>query len=108
MSIIGPRPHMYTDCKKFAEILPGYKFRNMVKPGLTGLAQVKGYHGPAATRHMILMRYHWDSYYIHHMGWMMDIKIILYTVFQRFTAIGRYLVERTQPEKTGTGKKIFN
>lgn len=108
MSIIGPRPHMYTDCKKFAELLPGYKFRNMVKPGLTGLAQVKGYHGPAATRHMIFMRYHWDSYYIHHMGWMMDTKIMLYTILQRFIAIGRCLAGRTQSYQSGTEKKIFN
>jgi putative colanic acid biosynthesis UDP-glucose lipid carrier transferase len=34
MSIVGPRPHMYTDCHHFSMLLPGYKFRNMVKPGL--------------------------------------------------------------------------
>src|SRR5471030_3079658 len=33
MSIVGPRPHMYADCNRFASLLPQYKFRNMVRPG---------------------------------------------------------------------------
>jgi putative colanic acid biosynthesis UDP-glucose lipid carrier transferase len=99
MSVIGPRPHMYSDCRKFSLMLPGYKFRNMVKPGLTGLAQVKGYHGPTTTRNCILMRYHWDNYYIHHIGWLLDSKIILYTVGQRIIAIVKYLAEQFQADK---------
>jgi len=97
MSITGPRPHMYEDCKKFSAVLPGYKFRNMVKPGLTGLAQVKGYHGPTPTRSCILMRYHWDNYYIQHIGFILDAKIILYTLIQRFTVMFQYLPEQLLP-----------
>jgi putative colanic acid biosynthesis UDP-glucose lipid carrier transferase len=100
MSVIGPRPHMYEDCKIFSEVLPGYKFRNMVKPGLTGLAQVKGYHGPTTTRNCILMRYHWDNYYIKNIGFMLDIKIILYTVTQRVSVMVRYLLKQLTPLKT--------
>jgi len=99
MSVIGPRPHMYADCKKFSSMLPGYKFRNMVKPGLTGLAQVKGYHGPTTTRNCVLMRYHWDNYYIHNIGWVLDSKIILFTIFQRIRAIAKYVLEQFQPGK---------
>ena len=40
MSLVGPRPHMYADCGRFSQVVNGYKFRNMVKPGITGLAQV--------------------------------------------------------------------
>ena len=102
MSIIGPRPHMYSDCRKFSTVIPGYKFRNMVKPGLTGLAQVKGYHGPTTTRNCILMRYHWDNYYIRHIGWVLDSKIILYTIIQRFFAVTRYLLKTLPSVKKST------
>ena len=94
MSIIGPRPHMYADCRKFSAVVPEYKFRNMVKPGLTGLAQVKGYHGPATTRNCILMRYHWDNYYIRNIGFMLDAKIILYTVMQRVVVMIKFSIEQ--------------
>ena len=99
MSLIGPRPHMYADCRKYSALIPTYKFRNLVKPGLTGLAQVKGYHGPVIDRHSILMRYHWDNYYIHHIGWLMDGKIILYTIVQRVVLIVKYGLLLLQPGK---------
>src|SRR5579872_7033089 len=43
MSIVGPRPHMYKDCASFSRVVDSYKLRNLMKPGITGLAQVKGY-----------------------------------------------------------------
>lgn len=86
MSIVGPRPHMYSDCAKFGAVLPGYKFRNLVKPGLTGLAQIKGFHGPTTTLNEVLMRYHWDNYYIRNINWHQDIKIIYLTIIQRSIA----------------------
>jgi putative colanic acid biosynthesis UDP-glucose lipid carrier transferase len=104
MSIVGPRPHMYTDCHHFSMLLPGYKFRNMVKPGLTGLAQVKGYHGPTVTNHCILMRYHWDHYYIRNIGWRLDAGILFYTIWQRFWAIARFMTSYSRPGQTGREK----
>lgn len=101
MSMIGPRPHMFADCKKFSALLPGYKFRNMVKPGLTGLAQIKGYHGPTTTRNCILLRYHWDNYYIRHIGFLLDCKIILYTIVQRLFALVICLLAKFQFGKPG-------
>ncbi len=108
MSIIGPRPHMYADCRKFSDILPGYKFRNMVKPGLTGLAQVKGYHGPTTTRNCILMRYHWDNFYIRNIGFMLDIKIILITIMQRFSALTFCVLNKIPIRKTGKQEILPN
>lgn len=99
MSIVGPRPHMHTDCAKFASVLPGYKFRNMVKPGLTGLAQIKGYHGPTTTLNCVLMRYHWDNYYIRNISWVMDCKIIFQTIIQRNIAIGKFALGDMQVKR---------
>src|ERR1700743_3871215 len=38
MSIVGPRPHMHQDCNNFSRVVDSYKFRNLMKPGITGLA----------------------------------------------------------------------
>lgn len=103
MSLVGPRPHMYSDCAKFASMLPGYKFRNMVKPGVTGLAQVKGYHGPTTTRNSVLMRYHWDNYYIRNIGMVLDLKIIYQTTIQRLEAFLAFF-----PGRMLKGKKRFD
>jgi putative colanic acid biosynthesis UDP-glucose lipid carrier transferase len=83
MSIVGPRPHMHADCNAFAELIPGYKFRNLVKPGITGLAQVKGYHGKIISRECIFKRFEWDAWYIQHAGMRLDIYIIYTTAWQR-------------------------
>ena len=45
MSVVGPRPHMLADDIHFAELIKGYNERNIMKPGITGMAQVKGYKG---------------------------------------------------------------
>ena len=87
MSIVGPRPHMYADCNRFASLLPQYKFRNMVRPGITGCAQVKGYHGTATTPESIALRYRWDSYYVKNLSFWLDFRIIFTTAIQRMMAV---------------------
>jgi putative colanic acid biosynthesis UDP-glucose lipid carrier transferase len=107
MSLVGPRPHMYADCKKFSSIVPNYKSRTLVKPGLTGLAQLKGYHGPATTSDSVRMRYLWDNYYISNIGFMMDLRIGINTVFQKFKASGKQ-VQETFRINGNTGQTIHN
>jgi putative colanic acid biosynthesis UDP-glucose lipid carrier transferase len=82
MSIIGPRPHMFSDCTRFSFVIPAYKFRTLMRPGITGLAQVKGYHGPTADYESIFTRYHWDAEYIRNARLGLDVKIIAVTFFQ--------------------------
>ncbi|MDB5211997.1 MAG: sugar transferase [Sediminibacterium sp.] len=108
MSLIGPRPHMYADCRNFSAVLPGYKFRNMVRPGLTGLAQVKGYHGPTTTRSCVIMRYHWDNYYIQHAGFILDFKIMLFTVSQRLVVMSKYLLQQMSPLQKNSEEVLPN
>lgn len=87
MSIVGPRPHMFADCNRFSEYIQDYKFRNLVRPGITGLAQVKGFRGPAEDSYNIVTRFYYDSIYIQKMSFRLDIKILLNTIFQVFTLI---------------------
>jgi lipopolysaccharide/colanic/teichoic acid biosynthesis glycosyltransferase len=82
MSIIGPRPHMITDCVRFSFVIPSYNFRTLVRPGITGLAQVKGYHGQTPDYESIFNRYHWDAEYIRNVSLGLDFKILFLTVFE--------------------------
>jgi lipopolysaccharide/colanic/teichoic acid biosynthesis glycosyltransferase len=89
MSIVGPRPHMYKDCANFSEVVDSYKFRNLMKPGITGLAQVKGYRGPAQSFDSIFRRYQWDAFYVRNAGFWLDLRIVHYTAMQTFTFLLR-------------------
>jgi putative colanic acid biosysnthesis UDP-glucose lipid carrier transferase len=98
MSIVGPRPHSFADCNRFSGHIPYYKFRTLVRPGITGLAQVKGFRGPAEDLHHIASRFSYDSLYIKHMSFALDSGIILSTMIQLFNLI----VFRHK-----AGKKVF-
>jgi exopolysaccharide biosynthesis WecB/TagA/CpsF family protein len=82
MSVVGPRPHMITDCNQFSQVVSGYKFRNMVKPGITGLSQVKGYRGPANDFGTIFRRFEFDAFYVRNAGFGLDFRIIRQTAGQ--------------------------
>ena len=81
MSIVGPRPYMVADCRRFSALVPAYSFRNLVKPGITGLAQVKGLHGPVADAHEAGRRYHWDALYVRNISFTLDFRILRQTAF---------------------------
>jgi lipopolysaccharide/colanic/teichoic acid biosynthesis glycosyltransferase len=80
MSLVGPRPYMLSDCHTFSEIVPDHTIRNIVKPGITGLAQVKGLHGNITDLQTIFSRYQWDAFYVRHGGFMMDLRILRRTI----------------------------
>lgn len=83
MSIVGPRPHMYADCRHFSAEVPRYKLRTLVKPGITGLSQVKGYHGQVISAECIYQRYIWDVFYVRNAGLGLDFHIMANTAVQR-------------------------
>ena len=97
MSIVGPRPHMYKDCHHFARMVDSYKFRNIMKPGITGLAQVKGYRGPAQTFDKIFRRYQWDAFYVRNAGFWLDLRIVHYTAMQTLSYLLRKLIIEEVP-----------
>ena len=83
MSVVGPRPHMYADCREFSTIVPRYKFRTLVKPGITGLSQIKGYHGQVISMECIYQRYIWDIFYVRNACFWLDMRIMAFTAVQR-------------------------
>lgn len=80
MSIIGPRPHMLYDHDKFCIAVPNYDTRHLVKPGITGLAQVKGYHGTVSDFHSIQCRTRLDLFYVRNASLTLDTKLLLKTL----------------------------
>ena len=87
MSIVGPRPHMFADCNRFSEYIQDYKIRNIVRPGITGLAQVKGFRGPAEDSYNIVSRFYYDSVYIQTLSSSMDVSILFNTAWQVLSLI---------------------
>jgi putative colanic acid biosysnthesis UDP-glucose lipid carrier transferase len=67
--------------------VPDYKFRNLVRPGITGLAQVKGFHGPAMDARTISQRFGWDSFYVRNGSFLLDMRILRKTLGLLFKAI---------------------
>ena len=84
MSLVGPRPHatqMMVGDKFYFDAVEGYAARHRVKPGITGLAQVRGLRGEIATIDRARKRVEYDTYYIDHWSPLLDLRIILETVF---------------------------
>jgi len=82
MSLVGPRPHMIVHNRRFTEIMISYQVRSFIKPGITGVAQVKGYRGEARTNADILERVKLDLEYIESWSIWQDVAIILKTARQ--------------------------
>jgi putative colanic acid biosynthesis UDP-glucose lipid carrier transferase len=93
MSIVGPRPHMLKDTQEFSSLVSNYNFRNLARPGITGLSQVRGYRGPATNFESIFRRYQWDSYYVRNVNFLLDLKIM----FETGLLILKSLFYRDQP-----------
>lgn len=79
MSLIGPRPHALgarADGALYWDVVPAYWQRHSMKPGLTGLAQIRGYRGPTEKRSDIENRVAADLEYIRTWSLWLDVKIL--------------------------------
>jgi putative colanic acid biosysnthesis UDP-glucose lipid carrier transferase len=84
MSVVGPRPHMVTENIRFNKILNFYDDRHFVKPGITGLAQSFGYHGPVTDLVHLNKKIGYDIFYIQNWSPVMDVKIVVRTISMIF------------------------
>jgi putative colanic acid biosynthesis UDP-glucose lipid carrier transferase len=84
MSVVGPRPHLVEHNDQFARVMNNYHIRAFVKPGVTGLAQVRGFRGETKTADDIALRLQSDMVYLENWSLMIDCAIILRTVWQMF------------------------
>ena len=80
MSVVGPRPHMLSQTKKYAKIVDKFMVRHFVKPGITGLAQVRGYRGEVEKNKDMGNRIKLDIFYIENWSFLLDLKIIIKTI----------------------------
>ena len=81
MSLVGPRPHAIAMDDAFAEVISDFNDRHLVRPGLTGLAQVSGFRGPTEALEHIEHRVRHDRLYISKWSVFLDLKILVQTVF---------------------------
>lgn len=80
MSVVGPRPHMIRENDKYYKTVDKYMLRHVIKPGITGLAQVSGYRGEVEKESDIVNRIKFDIYYLENWSILLDVKIILRTI----------------------------
>jgi putative colanic acid biosynthesis UDP-glucose lipid carrier transferase len=109
MSIVGPRPFMKKDDQEFSIVVSNYPLRYCAKPGITGMAQVKGYRGRTDNFQSIFHRYQWDAFYVRNARPALDFKILRITARQTIKSIlsfktiklqqlGRLNISEPQPQ----------
>lgn len=82
MSVVGPRPHFVDHDAEFADLVDDYSVRHFAKPGITGLAQVRGCRGETDTPRKVRHRVRLDHFYLRHWSPLMDLCILCDTVLQ--------------------------
>jgi len=82
MSIVGPRPHALSHNEYYKDLVESYMWRHKVKPGITGLAQIRGYRGLTDTLDKMEKRVECDLEYINNWSLWLDLKIIFLTMFK--------------------------
>ena len=84
MSVVGPRPHMRSLSVEYQKEIENYMERHAVRPGITGLAQISGYRGEVKKKSDIKNRIRFDIFYIENWSFLLDVKIIIQTIFNIF------------------------
>ena len=87
MSLVGPRPHVpwaYAEGELYSTVVANYWDRYMVRPGITGLAQVRGWRGPTERRIDVRGRVRLDLLYVRRRTIWLDLKILVQTAAGAF------------------------
>ena len=84
MSVVGPRPHMEIHNVDYQKHVESFQLRHTVRPGITGMAQSRGFRGEIREDLDIINRIKYDIFYIRHWSFALDIKIIIRTVLNIF------------------------
>ena len=85
MSVVGPRPHMIRENERYSKSVDKFMVRHFVKPGITGLAQVKGFRGEIETDEDIINRVKYDIYYLENWSLILDLNIVFLTAINFLT-----------------------
>lgn len=84
MSIVGPRPHMLKHTEEYSKIVGNFMNRHAIKPGITGLAQIRGFRGEIDDLSLLQNRVRLDRFYVNNWTIFFDLKIVLLTVLTVF------------------------
>ena len=84
MSVVGPRPHMEIHTFDYQTTVDKYLVRHFVKPGITGLAQTRGYRGEVTNKSDILNRVRLDIFYVEKWSLALDFRIVYQTLENAF------------------------
>lgn len=84
MSIVGPRPHMLKHTEEYSKQINKFMVRHLIKPGITGWAQVTGFRGETKELWQMQGRVQRDIWYIEHWTFLLDLFIIYKTLYNAF------------------------
>jgi len=84
MSVIGPRPHMLKHTELYSSFIDKYMVRHLIKPGISGWAQVNGYRGETKTTEQMEGRVRYDVWYLENWSFILDLKIVVITILNMF------------------------
>ena len=84
MSVIGPRPHMIKHTEEYSKVVEGYLVRQLLKPGISGWAQVNGHRGETKYVFQMQKRIEYDLAYLENWSLGFDLKIIFLTIWNTF------------------------
>ena len=80
MSIVGPRPHMLQHTEQYSKLINKYMVRHLIKPGITGWAQVQGFRGETKTLDQMENRVKADIWYVENWSFGLDLRIMWRTL----------------------------
>ncbi len=81
MSVVGPRPHMLRQTAEYSNMIDNFMVRHLVKPGVTGWAQIWGFRGVTSDPLLLHKKVDHDIWYLENWSLLLDIKIVFYTIF---------------------------